>query len=239
MRTPLFQLDAFTNRRFSGNPAAVMPMDRFPDDAVMQALAAENNPGGDGVSGSRGWGLSVAMVHAGHGSAALWACDAGECCGGDGAAGAWANVGGVSLEEQAADGDAYEYRVCARFSGSPSEKISALPALTDALRVEPVEVFVNAFNYMAVLESAGVVHQVAPDMVAIARLDRPGVIVTAAGDGAYDCVSRFTSLPRRDSEDPVTGAAHCMLAPYWAARLGKSQLARIKLRNAAASSRAA
>jgi predicted PhzF superfamily epimerase YddE/YHI9 len=61
-------------------------------------------------------------------------------------------------------------------------------------------------------------------MSAIAQLDRPGVIVTAAGEGSYDCVSRYFAPAKGIPEDPVTGAAHCMLAPYWAARLGKSRL---------------
>jgi predicted PhzF superfamily epimerase YddE/YHI9 len=102
--------------------------------------------------------------------------------------------------------------------------MSAPPGFVDALGIEPVEVFVNEFNYMAVLGSESVLRQLAPDMGAIARLDRPGVIVTAAGEGSYDCVSRYFAPAKGIPEDPVTGAAHCMLAPYWAARLGKSQL---------------
>ena len=87
-----------------------------------------------------------------------------------------------------------------------------------------MDVFVNAFNFMAVFESASAVRRLAPDMVAVARLDRPGVIVTAVGEGDYDCVSRYFAPAKGIPEDPVTGAAHCMLAPYWAARLGKSEL---------------
>jgi predicted PhzF superfamily epimerase YddE/YHI9 len=61
-------------------------------------------------------------------------------------------------------------------------------------------------------------------MAALARLDRSGVIVTAAGDGTHDFVSRYFAPAKGIPEDPVTGAAHCMLAPYWAARLGKADL---------------
>jgi predicted PhzF superfamily epimerase YddE/YHI9 len=85
-------------------------------------------------------------------------------------------------------------------------------------------VFVNVFNYMAVLKRAEDVRRLAPDFAAIARMDRPGVIVTAPGDGGYDCVSRYFAPAKGIPEDPVTGAAHCMLAPYWAQRLGKSEL---------------
>jgi predicted PhzF superfamily epimerase YddE/YHI9 len=90
------------------------------------------------------------------------------------------------------------------------------------LGVTPVEVFVNPFNYMALLESARVLPELAPDMAALARMDRPGVIVTAHGDGIYDFVSRYFAPAKGIPEDPVTGAAHCMLAPFWAKRLGKT-----------------
>lgn len=75
---------------------------------------------------------------------------------------------------------------------------------------------------MAVLETSKLVRDLAPDMAAIARLDRPGVIVTARGDGEYDFISRYFAPAKGIPEDPVTGAAHCMLAPYWAERLGKT-----------------
>ena len=86
----------------------------------------------------------------------------------------------------------------------------------------PIEVVVDAFNYLALLESAQVVRELAPDMAAIARLDRSGVIVTAPGDGNYDFVSRYFAPAKGIPEDPVTGGAHCALAPYWARRLGKT-----------------
>jgi predicted PhzF superfamily epimerase YddE/YHI9 len=60
-------------------------------------------------------------------------------------------------------------------------------------------------------------------MAALARLDRAGVIVTTAGDGGYDFISRYFAPAKGIPEDPVTGAAHCMLAPYWARRLGKTE----------------
>ena len=85
-----------------------------------------------------------------------------------------------------------------------------------------VEVWLNAFNYMAVLESARTLHQVHPDMASLARMDRPGMIVTAPGEGDYDFISRYFAPAKGIPEDSVTGAAHCMLTPYWAKRTGKS-----------------
>jgi predicted PhzF superfamily epimerase YddE/YHI9 len=104
----------------------------------------------------------------------------------------------------------------------PSEPISTPPGLVEALGVVPVEVSADAFNYMALLESAQVVRQLAPDIAAIARMDRSGVVVTAPGDGIYDFVSRYFAPAKGIPEDPVTGGAHCALAPYWAKRLGKT-----------------
>src|SRR3569623_1482573 len=86
-------------------------------------------------------------------------------------------------------------------------------ALTAALGLAPAAVLVNAVNYMAVSDAAGTVRALAPDMAAIARLDRPGVIVTAPGDGGYDIVSRYFAPAKGIPEDPVTGGAHCMLSP--------------------------
>ncbi len=104
----------------------------------------------------------------------------------------------------------------------PSVAVAAPPALLEGLGFAPAEVLANAFNYMAVLESEPVLRRLTPDMGAMARLDRPGVIVTTAGTGGYDVVSRYFAPAKGIPEDPVTGAAHCMLAPYWAKRLGKA-----------------
>jgi PhzF family phenazine biosynthesis protein len=224
MRTPLFQLDAFTNRRFAGNPAAVMPMERFPDDAVMQALAAENNLAETAFLVREGsdyrlrWFTPVTEVPlCGHATLASAAVVMERL-----------EPGRRSVVFQSKSGPLTVTRVGAGyvldFPARPAEKAPLVAGLAQALGCEPVEAFVNAFNYMAVLESARMVRELAPDMAAIARLDRPGVIVTAAGDGDYDCVSRYFAPAKGIPEDPVTGAAHCMLAPYWAARLGRSQL---------------
>jgi predicted PhzF superfamily epimerase YddE/YHI9 len=110
------------------------------------------------------------------------------------------------------------------FPARPSEQCPAPQGLAGALGAEIEEVRVNSFNYMAVLDSAKTLRGLAPDSAAVYRIDRPGVIVTAAGDEGYDFVSRYFAPQKGIQEDPVTGAAHCMLAPYWAKRLGKSAL---------------
>jgi PhzF family phenazine biosynthesis protein len=224
MRTPIYQLDAFTNRRFAGNPAAVMPMARFPDDAVMQAIAAENNLAETAFLVREGsdyrlrWFTPVTEVPlCGHATLASAAVVMERLEPGRTSV-VFQSKSGPLTVTRAGDGYVLD------FPARPSEETPAPPGLARALGVEPLEVFVNAFNYMAVIESAGALRQLAPDMAVIARLDRPGVIVTAAGDEGYDCVSRYFAPAKGIPEDPVTGAAHCMLAPYWASRLGKSQL---------------
>src|SRR6185369_11706940 len=109
------------------------------------------------------------------------------------------------------------------FPVRPSEPVPAPTGLAEALGAVPVEALVDAFNYMALLDSARTVRELAPDIAAIARLDRSGVIVTAPGDEGYDFVSRYFAPAKGIPEDPVTGGAHCMLVPYWAARLGRSE----------------
>jgi len=101
------------------------------------------------------------------------------------------------------------------------------PGLAAALGCKPhelLDVLDDGFVYTAVLADARIVRALAPDFDAIARLARTGLAVTAPGDGDYDCVSRYFAPAKGVPEDPVTGSAHCALAPYWGARLGKTTL---------------
>jgi PhzF family phenazine biosynthesis protein len=109
------------------------------------------------------------------------------------------------------------------FPARSSAPVAAPAALLAALGTTPVEVHANEFNYMALLPSEQTVRELAPDMATIARLDRTGVIVTAAGSGEYDFVSRYFAPAKGIPEDPVTGGAHCMLAPYWAGRIKRRE----------------
>jgi len=222
MRTPIFQVDAFASRLFSGNPAAVMPMERFPSDAVMQSLAAENNlaetaflvPEGDDYR-LRWFTPAVEVPLCGHATLASAAVVMEKL-----------KPGRTSVVFHSASGPLTVTRKIGAyvmdFPARPSERSAAPPGMVEALGVTPVEVQVNSFNYMAVLESAQAVRSLEPDLAGIAKLDRFGLIVTAAGDGHYDFVSRYFAPAKGIPEDPVTGSAHCMLAPYWAQRLRKT-----------------
>ena len=207
MRTLIYHLDAFASRRFTGNPAAVMPMKRFLSDTTMLAIAAENNlsetaflvpEGGD--YRLRWFTPQVEVPLCGHATLASAAVVMERL-----------EVGRDRVVFHSASGPLTVTRSPAGyimdFPSRPSQQVATPNGFADALGAIPLKVLVNSFNYMAVLETAKVVRELVPDLASIARMDRPGVIVTAAG------------IP----EDPVTGAAHCMLAPYWAKRLGKTE----------------
>jgi PhzF family phenazine biosynthesis protein len=221
MRYPIFQVDAFTTRRFAGNPAAVVSVSVFPDDTVMQSIAAENNlaetaflVAADGDYRLRWFTPLIEVPLCGHATLASAAVVMERL-----------EPGRSSVVFHTASGPLTVKRASAGyvmdFPMRPSEIVPAPTGLAEALGVVPAEVSVNAFSYMALLDSAVVLREVDPDMAALARMDRTGVIVTAPGDGTYDFISRYFAPTKGIPEDPVTGAAHCMLVPYWAKRLNK------------------
>jgi PhzF family phenazine biosynthesis protein len=222
MRTPIFQVDAFTTRRFAGNPAAVMPLDAFLPDVTLQEIAAENNlaetaflVGGDGDYQLRWFTPATEVPLCGHATLASAAVVMERL-----------EPGRTSVVFHSASGPLTVHRAGAGyvmdFPARPSERITPPAGLVEALGVVPIEVYATDFNYLAVLESAEVLREISPDMAAIARLDRSAVSVTAPGDGQFDFISRYFAPAKGIPEDPVTGSAHCMLAPYWANRLGKT-----------------
>jgi len=223
MRTPIYQIDAFTSRPFAGNPAAVMPMNRFLSDATMLAIAAENNlsetafliaEGGD--YRLRWFTPQVEVPLCGHATLASGAVVMERLEPGRNRVVFHSASGPLTVTRS---GASYLMDLPAR----PSQEVATPPGLAEALGAVPVEVRVNEFNYMAVLENAQSVRRLYPEMAVIARMNRPGVIVTAPGDGINDFISRYFAPAKGIPEDPVTGAAHCMLAPYWAQRLGKTE----------------
>lgn len=224
MRTRIFQLDAFTRRRFSGNPAAVMPLEAFPADEVLQAVAAENNlsetaflVGGNGAYQLRWFTPMVEVPLCGHATLASAAVVL-EKLEPQREAVTFHTASGALHVRRAAGGYAMD------FPARPTAAASASDALIRALGVVPREVRADAVNYLVALDSERAVRSLTPDIAAIAALDRQGVIITARGDGEYDCVSRYFTPARGVAEDPVTGSAHCALAPYWSERLGRAQL---------------
>jgi PhzF family phenazine biosynthesis protein len=222
MRTPIFQIDAFTNRRFAGNPAAVMPMDRFLEDTVLQQIAAENN-----------LSETAFLVRDGSDYRLRWFTPTTEVplCGHATLASAAVVMERLepkrrSVVFHSASGPLTVRRTdtgyVMDFPARQSKPVAAPPGLTEALGVAPIEVVADAFNYLVLLARAQMVRELAPDIAAIARLDRSGLVVTAPGDNGYDFISRYFAPAKGIAEDPVTGGAHCGLAPYWAKRLNKT-----------------
>jgi len=199
-----------------------MPLEIFLPDAVMQAIAAENNLAEtafivpDGNDYRLRWFTPTTEVPlCGHATLASAAVVMERLETGRSQVIFHSASGPLTVNRRDAG---YVMNFPARFS----ELVSMPSGLGEALGVVPVEVVADTFNYIALLESAQVVREIAPDIAAIARMDRSGVIVTAQGDGNYDFVSRYFAPAKGIPEDPVTGGAHCALAPFWAKRLNKT-----------------
>ena len=223
MTIPVYQVDAFTMGPFSGNPAAVCPLDAWLDDDIMQNIAAENNLSETAfiVAGEESYGLR-------------WFTPAIEVdlCGHATLAAAYVvlhhlrpDLDSVSFETISGqltvtrDGD----RLSMDFPARAPKPGAVSEALSDALGEAPSEVHASR-DILAVYEDEAVVRRLSPDPAKLLALEEGlGVIATAKGD-AVDFVSRFFVPKAGIAEDPVTGSAHCTLVPFWAERLGRSQL---------------
>lgn len=217
----MFVVDAFTDRPFAGNPAGVCLLPGPAQAAWMQSVAAEMrhsetaflHPCGDGAADyDLRWFTPVAEVDlCGH--ATLAAAHVLYELGATGAI-RFATRSGVLTAARDADG-----RILLDFPAEPAEPVAAPPGLAEALGAAPVWVGRNRFDLLCELPDEQVVRGLRPDLAALGRLPVRGVIVTAAGrEGGYDFVSRCFYPAVGVPEDPVTGSAHCALAPYWAAR---------------------
>ena len=221
---PIYKVDAFTSQLFGGNPAAVILMKTFPDDGLLRQIAAENNvpetaflvPDG-GNYRLRWFTPTVEVPLCGHATLASAAVIMERL-----------QPGRSTVTFDSASGPLIVKRIGDRYvMNFPVRVPRLLPlpkGLTEALGIEPAETLDDGFNYIAVLHDMAAVRSLTPNIAAIARLDRPGLVVTAQGDRRWDCVSRYFAPAKGIPEDPVTGGAHCGLAPYWSARLGKSEL---------------
>jgi predicted PhzF superfamily epimerase YddE/YHI9 len=224
MRAAIYQLDAFTTRRFAGNPAAVVLLEQFLADEVLQQIAAENNLAETaflvraeaGEYQIRWLTPTVEVPLCGHATLASAAVVMDQLDPGRDRVVFHSRSGPLPV---ARAGDGFVMDLPAR----PSRAVAAPPGLADMLGAEPVEVRVNEFNYLAVLQSEGEVRALTPDLTAIAGIGRDGVIVSAQGTGPYDFVSRYFAPAKGIPEDSVTGGAHCTLVPYWAQRLEKDE----------------
>lgn len=222
MKLPLFQIDAFTNHLFGGNPAAVVLLESWLPDKVLAAIAAENNlaetafviPGSDEIP-LRWFTPTVEVDLCGHATLAAahvlfryFTPSANQLT--------FVTRSGNLVVT--ADTD----RLTLDFPARPGVSVEVSEQLVSALGARPREVFL-ARDLLAILDCESDVKNLQPDFARIAALDAFAVIVSAPGE-TVDFVSRFFAPGAGIPEDPVTGSAHCTLVPYWAARLGKSSL---------------
>jgi PhzF family phenazine biosynthesis protein len=225
MKQKIFQVDAFTDRPFSGNPAAVCVLPAPRDDAWMQNVAREMN-----------LSETAFLVRQADGFDLRWFTPAVEVdlCGHATLASAhilW-ETGALSPQEMARFHTRSGLLTASRrgewieldFPATPDEPATAPPELIPALGVTPLYVGRSAFDYIVEVASQEVVRDMAPDFTALKRVETRGVIVTSvANSSQYDFVSRFFGPAAGVDEDPVTGSAHCCLGPFWSRRLGKKE----------------
>ena len=223
MTMSIYQVDAFTLGPFSGNPAAVCPLDTWLADDTMQNIAAENNLSETAfiVAQENGYDLRwfTPLVEV-------------DLCGHATLAAGYVVLNhlrpvlrSVSFETISGklivtrDGD----RLSMDFPARAPTPAPVSEVLSDALGQAPSEVYLSR-DILAVYDDEESVRSLSPDQAKLATLDEGlGVIVTAKGD-TVDFVSRFFAPKAGVAEDPVTGSAHCTLVPFWAERLGRSQL---------------
>jgi predicted PhzF superfamily epimerase YddE/YHI9 len=226
MNLPICVVDAFTTEKFRGNPAAVCLLPAPAEPAWMQRLAAELNLSETAFVVPRpdGWGLrwftpTVEVALCGHATLAsahvLW--EAGRLRA-DEPAHFHTEQSGLLACVRRANGIAMD------FPGLPAQPAAVPAGLAEALGCVPVWVGRSAYDYLCELPDEAAVRSLQPDLAALARLPVRGIIVTAPGSAGFDLVSRFFAPGVGVAEDPVTGSAHCTLAPYWAAKLGRTTL---------------
>jgi PhzF family phenazine biosynthesis protein len=222
MKIALYQADAFTANLFEGNPAAVCPLDEWLPDTILQNIALENN-----------LSETAFFVKEEGGYRLRWFTPTTEVdlCGHATLASAHIlfNEMGYSKPEIVFSSNSGPLKVRQRenllvmdFPVTIGEKVVPTDPLRSALGIDSGEVL-RATDYMVVLKNKQEVLDLVPDFTLLEKVKTRGVIVTAP-DREYDFVSRFFAPAVGIKEDPVTGSAHTMLAPYWAEQLGKKEL---------------
>jgi PhzF family phenazine biosynthesis protein len=225
----LYQVDAFTDKLFSGNPAAVCPLENWLPDDILQHIAMENNLAetafylkkGD-VYELRWFTPAVEVDLCGHATLAA------------------ASVL-FNFEDHASNEITFHSPRSGRlavtragdmltldFPTDVYERVDLYPQLTACFDRQPAEAYKGKTDYMLVFENEEHIRKLQPDFVVISKLKVRGVIVTAKGD-EVDFVSRFFAPQSGINEDPVTGSAHTTLTPYWSKRIGKTELTAIQL----------
>ncbi len=235
VQVPIVQVDAFAAEPFEGNPAAVMPLPAWPPDALLAAVARENNlsetaflvsqlpseagdPGPDPAYHLRWFTPAIEVDLCGHATLASAAYLFDDVHPEAGRLRFWTRSGWLAVERDPQGGYTMD------FPSQPPEPTGIDPVVADALGV-PVLEALRSVDLVYVVADAATVAGLEPDLAVLSRVPVRGVIVTASGEGSdFDFVSRFFGALAGVGEDPVTGSAHAQLAPMWAPRLGRTTL---------------
>jgi predicted PhzF superfamily epimerase YddE/YHI9 len=229
LSVPIYTVDAFTDHPFAGNPAGVCLLEAPREPEWMQSIAAEMNLSetafvsphhGDGFD-LRWFTPKVEVALCGHATLAsahvLWESET--LAAKDIAR--FHTQSGILLARRANGGIELDFPAKRVVEEAPP------PGLIEALGVKPVWVGRNAFDFFVEVAKEADVRGAQPNQAKLAKIDVRGVIVTsraANGKGGVDFVSRFFAPASGVAEDPVTGSAHCALAPYWGARLKRTEM---------------
>lgn len=222
MKIKMYQVDAFTNKVFKGNPAAVCPLDDWIDEVLMQNIACENN-----------LAETAFFVKEDNSYQIRWFTPTKEVdlCGHATLASAFVifrylERGLDTIKFSSDSGPLYVNKEADRmaldFPSLPAVDCQMPEYLSEALGAKPDRIM-SCNNYFAVFKSEDQINVVNPDFSLLCKLDLQGVIITAPGKDV-DFVSRYFAPKYGIPEDPVTGSAHCTLIPYWAERLQKSEM---------------
>ena len=215
-------VDSFTDKIFSGNPAAVCVLDKFPNDDIMQSIAAENNLSEtafvvkENDSYHIRWFTPKSEIDfCGHATLAtayvLFNCYAQEA----NILNLYGQIGNFTVHRS-------EDLIRMEFPAYKLEHIEITDMMIEALGTIPLAAYKDR-DMLFVLRDEDEVRDLQPDMELISKLDGACIAVTAKGR-EYDCVSRVFAPKFGITEDPVTGSTHCMIAPYWSKRLNKTNI---------------
>jgi predicted PhzF superfamily epimerase YddE/YHI9 len=226
MGLAIVQVDAFTDKPFAGNPAAVCILPAPRDEGWMQSVAREMNLAetaflqreNDGYR-LRWFTPTVEVALCGHATLAsahvLW--ESGHLA--SSAPARFHTLSGLLTAERRGAWIELDFPAIAAAPTEPP------PGLLNALSVQPRALGRSRFDYLVEVDSEDTVRAVAPDFAALGRIDARGIIVTSrATTPGFDFVSRFFAPASGINEDPATGSSHCTLAPHWSERLGKTEL---------------
>jgi PhzF family phenazine biosynthesis protein len=229
MKQKIYQVDAFTDRLFAGNPAAVCPFKSWPDDHVMLNIARENNLAEtafyvkkESEYEIRWFTPALEVDLCGHATlAAAFVLFYREDHQGD-------SIGFCSRRSGKLKVTKREDLLTLNFPTDTIEQVALSPDLLAPFPVRPLAAYRGKTDFMLVFQRESDVETMQPNLTDIARLNARGVIITAKGQKT-DFVSRFFAPQSGINEDPVTGSAHTTLIPYWSKQLGKNNLTAMQL----------